>query len=190
MYVIVGLGNPGMKYERTRHNAGFMVVDAMAKRYGIKVKERKHKGLVGQGVIAGEKVLLVKPQTFMNNSGECVGDILSFYKLKAEDSLIVISDDVYLDAGVLRIRAKGSAGGHNGLKSIIAHVHTEGFARVRVGVGKVPTEGELITHVLDHFSKAEREALAKGCENAASAIELMVSGEVDKAMNRYNGKLD
>ncbi len=188
MKIIVGLGNPGLKYERTRHNAGFEVIDALAKKHGIKVKERKHKALIGQGFIGGEKVMLVKPQTFMNNSGEAVIDILNFYKLDANKDLIIISDDVYLDAGVLRIRTKGSAGGHNGLKNIIAHTHTEGFARVRIGVGRVAEDDSLITHVLDRMPKAERQALLAGCERATEAVELMVSNQTEKAMNLYNGR--
>ncbi len=188
MKIIVGLGNPGMKYERTRHNAGFEAIDALAKNHGIKVKERKHKALIGQGLIGGEKVILVKPQTFMNNSGEAVIDILNFYKLDANKDLIIISDDVYLDVGVLRIRTKGSAGGHNGLKSIIAHTHTEGFARIRVGVGKVEEDDALVTHVLERFSRAELAELREGCQRAAEAVELMVSGNVERAMNLYNGK--
>ena len=129
MYVIVGLGNPGDKYARTRHNVGFDVIDLLAEQNGISVTERKHKALIGKGRIAGQAVILVKPQTFMNLSGESVGDILHFYKLDPAQDLIVISDDVALDPGTLRIRKKGSAGGHNGLKNIIAHCHTEEFMR-------------------------------------------------------------
>ena len=159
MYVIVGLGNPGDKYARTRHNVGFDVIDLLAEQNGISVTERKHKALIGKGRIAGQAVILVKPQTFMNLSGESVGDILHFYKLDPAQDLIVISDDVALDPGALRIRKKGSAGGHNGLKNIIAHCHTEEFMRVRIGVGKLPPNGDMIAHVLGRFAPEDRRGI-------------------------------
>lgn len=190
MYVIVGLGNPGDKYARTRHNVGFDVIDLLAEQNGISVTERKHKALIGKGRIAGQAVILVKPQTFMNLSGESVGDILHFYKLDPAQDLIVISDDVALDPGTLRIRKKGSAGGHNGLKNIIAHCHTEEFMRVRIGVGKLPPNGDMITHVLGRFAPEDRRLVELSYERAAQAIDCILSEDVDKAMSRYNGKVE
>ena len=190
MYVIVGLGNPGDKYARTRHNVGFDVIDLLAEQNGISVTERKHKALIGKGRIAGQAVILVKPQTFMNLSGESVGDILHFYKLDPAQDLIVISDDVALDLGTLRIRKKGSAGGHNGLKNIIAHCHTEEFMRVRIGVGKLPPNGDMIAHVLGRFAPEDRHLVELSYERAAQAIDCILSEDVDKAMSRYNGKVE
>ena len=190
MYVIVGLGNPGDKYARTRHNVGFDVIDLLAEQNGISVTERKHKALIGKGRIAGQAVILVKPQTFMNLSGESVGDILHFYKLDPAQDLIVISDDVALDPGTLRIRKKGSAGGHNGLKNIIAHCHTEEFMRVRIGVGKLPPNGDMIAHVLGRFAPEDRRRVELSYERAAQAIDCILSEDVDKAMSRYNGKVE
>lgn len=190
MYVIVGLGNPGDKYARTRHNVGFDVIDLLAEQNGISVTERKHKALIGKGRIAGQAVILVKPQTFMNLSGESVGDILHFYKLDPAQDLIVISDDVALDPGTLRIRKKGSAGGHNGLKNIIAHCHTEEFMRVRIGVGKLPPNGDMIEHVLGRFAPEDRRLVELSYERAAQAIDCILSEDVDKAMSRYNGKVE
>ena len=190
MYVIVGLGNPGDKYARTRHNVGFDVIDLLAEQNGISVTERKHKALIGKGRIAGQAVILVKPQTFMNLSGESVGDILHFYKLDPAQDLIVISDDVALDPGTLRIRKKGSAGGHNGLKNIIAHCHTEEFMRVRIGVGKLPPNGDMIAHVLGRFAPVDRRLVELSYERAAQAIDCILSEDVDKAMSRYNGKVE
>lgn len=190
MYVIVGLGNPGDKYARTRHNVGFDVIDLLAEQNGISVTERKHKALIGKGRIAGQAVILVKPQTFMNLSGESVGDILHFYKLDPAQDLIVISDDVALDPGTLRIRKKGSAGGHNGLKNIIAHCHTEEFMRVRIGVGKLPPNGDMIAHVLGRFAPEDRHLVELSYERAAQAIDCILSEDVDKAMSRYNGKVE
>ena len=190
MYVIVGLGNPGDKYARTRHNVGFDVIDLLSEQNGISVTERKHKALIGKGRIAGQAVILVKPQTFMNLSGESVGDILHFYKLDPAQDLIVISDDVALDPGTLRIRKKGSAGGHNGLKNIIAHCHTEEFMRVRIGVGKLPPNGDMIAHVLGRFVPEDRRLVELSYERAAQAIDCILSEDVDKAMSRYNGKVE
>lgn len=188
MYVIAGLGNPTAKYENTRHNVGFDVIDMLAKKYNIKVTERKHRALCGTGIIEGEKVLLVKPQTFMNLSGESVGAILNFYKLDPASQLIVIYDDINLAPGRLRIRKKGSAGGHNGIKNIIAHIGTQEFLRIRVGVGEKPQDWDLADYVLSRFSKAERKALEEAMEDAVCAAVMMLGGEVDAAMNRYNSK--
>ncbi len=189
MYVIVGLGNPGLKYKKTRHNVGFDVVDLLADRYGIAVKENKHKALIGKGVIEGQQVLLAKPQTFMNLSGESVIDILNFYKLDPEKDLLIISDDVNLDVGAIRVRSKGSAGGHNGLKNIIAHTHTENFARVRVGVGKVAPGEDMINHVLGRLNRTERKRLERTYEMAADAAVCVMTQGTEAAMNAYNGKV-
>ncbi len=190
MYVIVGLGNPGEKYEKTRHNVGFDVIDLLAEKYHISVTEKKHKALIGRGRVANQAALLVKPQTFMNLSGESVGDVIHFYKLDPEDELIVISDDVTLDPGTIRIRRKGSAGGHNGLKNIIAHVHTDEFKRIKIGVGKLPPEGDMVAHVLGRLPVDDRKLLERAYENAVGAIECMVCDDIDQAMNLYNGKVE
>lgn len=190
MYVIVGLGNPGDKYKNTRHNVGFDVIDLLAEKYQISVTERKHKALIGKGRIEGQAVILVKPQTFMNLSGESVADIINFYKLDPEEDLIVISDDVTLDPGTTRIRRKGSAGGHNGLKNIIAHMHTDGFKRIKVGVGKLPPGGDMVAHVLGGFSPENRMQVEKSYQRAIGAVECMVSDDIEQAMNLYNGKVE
>ena len=143
MYVIVGLGNPDKKYEHTRHNIGFDVIDALADKYNISVTDKKHKALCGSGVIEGTKVLLVKPQTYMNLSGESVAEVMNFYKLDPDEKMIVIFDDISLEPGRIRIRKKGSAGGHNGIKSIIAMTGTQGFSRIEVGVGEKPPGWDL-----------------------------------------------
>lgn len=186
MYLIAGLGNPTAKYEHTRHNAGFDVIDVLAKKYNIKVTENKNKALCGTGIMEGEKVMLVKPQTFMNLSGESISAILNFYKMDPATQLIVIYDDITLAPGRLRIRKKGSAGGHNGIKNIIARTGTQDFMRIRVGIGEKPEGWDLADYVLSRFSKEERKAVEEAMENAADAAALMVRGEVDKAMNRYN----
>lgn len=147
MYIIIGLGNPGEKYGHTRHNVGFEVIDILADRIGIHVEEKKHKGLCGRGVLEGQKVVLVKPQTFMNLSGECVRAAADFYKV-AEDEIIVVYDDISLEPGRLRVRSKGSAGGHNGIKNIIAHLGTQEFPRVKVGIGEKPKGMDLADYVL------------------------------------------
>ena len=152
MFIIVGLGNPGKKYENTRHNAGFLAIDALADKYGIRVTEKKHKALCGTGVIEGNKVLLVKPETFMNLSGESVRAVMDFYKIDPEEDMLVIYDDISLAPGNIRIRKKGSAGGHNGIKSIIAHAGTQNFVRIKVGVGEKPSGWDLADYVLGHFS--------------------------------------
>ena len=185
MKVIVGLGNPGTKYAGTRHNIGFDTVTALADKYSIKLKDKKFNGLIGEGFIEGEKVMLVQPQTYMNLSGECVGLIAGFYKLDAED-IIVICDDINLDTGRLRIRAKGSAGGHNGLKNIIAHLGTEAFPRIRIGVGEKTEGWDLADYVLARFSGEDEAAMRKAIKNAVGAIETWISYDIGKAMNLYN----
>ena len=183
MKVIVGLGNPGKKYDNTRHNIGFEAIDYIADKEGISINTGKHKALIGTGYMGGEKVLLVKPQTFMNLSGESLRPIMDFYKLEPED-FIIIHDDIDLDVGRLRIRRKGSAGGHNGLKSIISHAGTDGFTRIKVGVGA--NEGDLVKHVLGKFSKQDRVFVDDAIRDAASAAELIVMYGAQTAMNKYN----
>lgn len=188
MFVIVGLGNPGTKYENTRHNAGFLALEALADKYGISISEKKHKALCGTGIIEGHKVLLVKPQTFMNLSGESVRAVMDFYKIDPEEELLVIFDDISLAPGNLRIRKKGSAGGHNGIKSIIAHTGTQNFMRIKVGVGEKPSGWDLADYVLGHFSEDDNMKLKEIMPDILQATALVVQGDVDKAMNDFNAK--
>ncbi len=190
MIIIAGLGNPGDKYQGTRHNAGFMTIDAIADKYGISVTEEKHKALLGKGVIEGNKVILVKPQTYMNNSGESIREIVDYYKSDYTTELIVIYDDICLAPGQLRIRKKGSAGGHNGIKSIIAHLGGQDFHRIRVGVGEKPSKMDLADYVLGHFPSEDLPKMKEAFENAADACVLMINDDTDKAMNKYNTKAE
>lgn len=190
MFVIAGLGNPTSQYEGTRHNVGFDVIDTLADQYNISMTERKGKALCGKGIIAGQKVLLMKPQTYMNLSGESIRAIADFYKIDAETEFLVIFDDVSLDVGQLRIRKKGSAGGHNGIKSIISHLGTSNFMRIKVGVGEKPKEYDLADYVLGHFTKEEKEVMADGYKRAVKAVEMLVTGDVEAAMNEYNKKVN
>ena len=189
MYIIAGLGNPGQPYEGTRHNAGFDVIDVLAEAYNISVDYRKNRALIGKGIIEGQKVILAKPQTYMNLSGESIRGLVDYYKVDEESELIVIYDDVSLDPGQIRIRKKGSAGGHNGIKSIIQHLGTEAFPRVRLGIGEKPAQMDLADYVLGHFSREEREQMAEGYRHAAEAVKYMVTDRVDEAMNEYNRKV-
>lgn len=186
MFVIAGLGNPSLRYDGTRHNVGFDVIDMLAKKYRIRVRDKKHKALCGSGMIEGQKVLLVKPQTFMNLSGESIGAILKFYKLQPETELIVIYDDVSLAPGRLRIRKKGSAGGHNGMKNIISHAGTQEFQRIKIGVGEKPEDWDLADYVLSRPSKKDRTLMKEAFEKACAAVEMMVQGKTDLAMNEFN----
>ncbi len=188
MYIIVGLGNPGREYSNTRHNIGWEVIDALASEHRIDVLEKKHKAIIGKGVIAGQKCILVKPQTYMNLSGESVRQVLDYYKVDEEQELIVISDDVSLDVGQIRIRKKGSAGGHNGLKSIIGHLGHDVFQRVKMGVGEKPKGFDLADWVLGHYNAADRKSMDEAVKRAVQAIELMLTEGPDVAMNRYNRK--
>ena len=188
MYVIAGLGNPKREYENTRHNVGFDVIDAIASKYGIRVIERKHKALVGRGYIDGMKVVLAKPQTFMNLSGESIREIIDYYKVDPQSELVVVCDDISLELGQLRIRKKGSAGGHNGIKNIISHLGTNEFPRVKVGVGAKPQGGDLVNHVLGHFSKEDEKKMDEVLDEAVAAVETIVTQDVDVAMNRFNAK--
>ena len=186
MYIIAGLGNPDRKYVNTRHNIGFEVIDAIAEKNDIVLGEKKHKAVIGKGMVAGQKVILVKPVTYMNLSGECVRELLDYYKVDETSGLIVLSDDVSLPVGKLRIRKKGSAGGHNGLKNIIAHLGHDSFIRVRMGVGDKPPKLDLADYVLGHFLPEEREAVRESVRNAALAIETVIAEGPDSAMNKYN----
>ena len=189
MFIIVGLGNPTAEYAGTRHNVGFDVIDAIADKYNISVTERKFRAFCGKGIIAGQKVLLVKPQTYMNLSGESVRSALDFYKVDPETELLVIFDDISLDVGQLRIRKKGSAGGHNGIKNIIQHLGSNVFRRIKVGVGEKPKDYDLVDYVLGHFGKAEKEQMEEGYKKAVAAVEVILQGEIDAAMNEFNKKV-
>lgn len=185
MYVIVGLGNPGKKYENTRHNIGFITVDYLADELGIKINKIKHKALIGEGRIGGKKVILVKPQTYMNLSGESVREIADYYKVEM-DKLIVIYDDIDIDMGTVRIRKKGSAGTHNGMKSIIRLLGDDNFPRVRIGIGK-DANIPLVNFVIGGFKKEEVEPMEKAVVHAAKGVMSIVEDGLDLAMNRYNG---
>lgn len=184
MFLIVGLGNPGSQYEDTRHNIGFKVVDNIAKEYNIEINRQKFKGMCGEGFINGEKVILLKPTTYMNLSGESVREVVDFYKL-SNDDVLVIYDDISLDVGRLRIREKGSAGGHNGIKSIIAHLGTDIFPRIKVGVGQPNVD--LVNYVLGKFTKEEMEVLNESIDASTIAAKEIISNDVKTAMNIYNG---
>lgn len=188
MFLIIGLGNPGKQYEHTRHNIGFDVMDVIAEKYNISISEKKHKALYGKGMIEGKKVVLAKPQTFMNLSGESVFELLNYYKLDPEDEMIVIYDDISLAPGNIRIRKKGSAGGHNGIKNIIAMTGTQNFLRIKVGVGEKPRGWDLADHVLGHFSQDDREAVDQASLFAVKALVMMLQGDTDAAMNEFNSK--
>lgn len=187
MFIIAGLGNPTKEYEGTRHNAGFMVLDALADKLNTDISEKKHKALCGRGVIGGEKVILLKPQTFMNSSGESLRAAADYYKVDPEN-ILVVYDDISLAPGNLRIRAKGSAGGHNGIKSIIAHLGTQEFPRVRVGVGEKPPRMDLADYVLGRFSQGEKKIMEEAILEAADAVCEIVLEGVDHAMNNHNQK--
>ena len=188
MYIVVGLGNPDKEYDNTRHNIGFAVIDAIADKYNIYVDTKKLQALIGKGIIEGNKVVLAKPQTYMNLSGESVRELVDFYKINPEDELIVIYDDIALDVGRLRVRPKGSAGGHNGIKNIIACTGTDIFPRIRVGVGDKPKNYDLADYVLGHFSKEEQTIMKDGIDEAIEALVDIMNEDVSYAMNRHNSK--
>jgi PTH1 family peptidyl-tRNA hydrolase len=188
MYLIAGLGNPGRKYEKTKHNVGFEVIDELIERYHVPYGGLDRKALYGKTVIGGQKCILIKPMTYMNLSGEAVRAYLDYYRMNPETDLIVIYDDIDLDPGQLRIRKKGSAGGHNGMKNIIAMTGTDAFARIRVGTGAKPENWDLADYVLAPFGKDERKAVDEAEKNAADAVELIVQGDMDRAMNLFNRK--
>lgn len=185
MKIIVGLGNPTREYAGTRHNVGFSVIYNISDAYNIPVETKKHKALIGKGAIEGEKVVLAMPQTYMNLSGESVRELMDFYKCELSD-LIVIYDDISLDVGKLRIRAKGSAGGHNGIKNIIAHLGTQEFARIKIGVGEKPAKMDLADYVLGHFSKEEQPVIRESADRAREAVATILTEGIASAMNKFN----
>lgn len=185
MKLIVGLGNPGMQYAATRHNIGFEVIDSIAKTYNISVTKSKYKALIGEGNIAGEKVILMKPQTYMNLSGEAVKACMDFHKISNED-LVVIYDDISLEVGQLRLRQTGSAGGHNGIKNIIAQLGTQAFPRIKFGVGEKPAGWDLANYVLGRFSEEDMKIIGPRVGDAVKAIEMIIGSGIEKAMNNYN----
>ena len=189
MYIIAGLGNPTRDYENTRHNIGFMAIDALAEQYDIRVNECKHKALIGKGTINGNKVVLVKPLTYMNLSGEAIRAVVDYYKVDETKQLLVIYDDTSLNIGQLRIRKKGSSGGHNGIKNIIAQLGHDSFHRIKVGVGEKPKGYDLVDYVLGHFSKEELAIMQDSLVKVDGAVNLMLEGKVDAAMNEYNKKI-
>ena len=186
MYLIVGLGNPGPEYENTRHNLGFRVINELASRLGLKSLRSKHQSFIGEGEIAGHKVLLAEPQTFMNNSGAAVRELMSWYKIEAKN-LIVIYDDVDLEVGQIRLREKGSAGGHHGIESLIAHVGTTEFARIRIGISRPSLTGDVADYVLQKIPPAQREPLDEAVLTAADAVTSIITDGLAVAMNRFNG---
>ena len=187
-WIVVGLGNPGTKYDNTRHNAGFRALEGYCARSGQKIDRMKFKALAGEGMLGGKRVLFLKPQTFMNLSGEAVRDAASFYKIPPEH-VIVLSDDVSLDVGTLRVRAKGSAGGQNGLKNIIYHLNSEDFPRVKIGVGKKPRpDYDLAAWVLGKFPAEDQKAIDKACEDAVNAAACIIAEDCAAAAQKFNGK--
>ena len=187
MYIIVGLGNPEKKYDNTRHNVGFINIDKIADKYGIDILENKFKALIGKGVINGHKVILVKPLTYMNLSGESVREVVDYFKVDAQTEVCIIYDDTSMDVGKIRIRKKGSAGGHNGIKSIISHLGSDTFVRVKVGIGEKPPKYDLADYVLGHFTDDERKIIDDTADKVSEAIKMLVEGNPDEAMNRFNG---
>ncbi len=185
-WLVVGLGNPGKKYEGTRHNAGFMAADTLAKQLEIRVERVKFHALIGDGLCGGKRILLAKPQTYMNLSGQAVDEIMTFYKIPPE-RLLVMCDDISLEPGKLRIRRKGSHGGQNGMRNIIDMVETDQFCRIKLGVGKKPhPDYDLADWVLSHFTQNELKEMEQSAQHAAAAVSLIVGGDIDKAMNLYN----
>lgn len=185
MFLIVGLGNPTLQYEGTRHNVGFDVIDLLADKYNITVETRKGRAYIGKGMMEGKKVILAKPQTYMNLSGESVRSLVDYYKLDCED-IIVICDDINLDVGQLRVRKKGSAGGHNGIKNIIAQLRTEEFTRIRIGVGEKPENWDLADYVLGRFSREEEPVMREALQRTSKACECIITEGIEAAMNQYN----
>ncbi len=188
MYLIAGLGNPTAQYEKTRHNIGFDAVDVLARKCGITMNRRQCQALTGTGYCEGQKVLLAKPLTYMNLSGHSIRDLMRYYRLDPEQDLIVLYDDISLDPGSIRVRKKGSAGGHNGIKDIIAMTGTSDFSRVRIGVGAKPRDWDLADYVLGRMQGEDRKQADQALEEAAQAVGLMITGRTDEAMNRFNRK--
>ncbi len=188
MFIVVGLGNPGQQYEQTRHNIGFITINAVAENHGVRIDHEKWNALTAECRIGTEKVLLMKPLTFMNNSGEAVGEAARFYKVPPEN-VIIISDDISLSPGTVRIRRSGTAGGHNGLKSIISHLGSDNFPRIKIGVGeRIHPNEDLVDHVLGKFGKEDIPLMNEAIKKAAASVDLIVAGDIDGAMNLYNTK--
>ena len=185
MLLVVGLGNPGTKYFSTRHNVGFRFIDLLAKKAEIRLNDRRAKAVLGQGRIAGHEVVLAKPRTFMNNSGEGVEYLLARFGGSASE-LLVFYDEMALPTGRIRLRASGSHAGHNGIRSIISAVQTDGFPRLRIGVGQPSNSGESVPHVLGKFSKEEEPLIAQAVQDAVSAVHCMLEESIDVAMNQFN----
>ncbi|WP_066712633.1 aminoacyl-tRNA hydrolase [Clostridium sp. Marseille-P299] len=187
MYIIIGLGNPSKEYQATRHNIGFDAITRIADDYNISLDTKKHKAICGKGMIGSERVILAQPQTYMNLSGESVRELIDFYKLTNKD-IIVIYDDISLDVGQLRIRKKGSAGGHNGIKNIIAHLGTDEFMRIKVGVGDKPKDWDLADYVLARFPKEDEEKIREALKRTSNACDTIITKGIEEAMNLYNKK--
>lgn len=187
MYIIIGLGNPSREYDKTRHNVGFDVISEISRVYNIPLDFKKHKAICGKGMIGGEKVVLAQPQTFMNLSGESVRELVDFYKVPNEN-IIIIYDDISLDVGQLRIRSKGSAGGHNGIKNIVAHLGTQEFPRIKVGVGDKPKGWDLADYVLSRFQGEDAVIIKDSIAKACKAVETIITDGLESAMNVYNRK--
>ncbi len=188
MYIIAGLGNPKTEYKNTRHNVGFDVIDVLSDKYQIPMDMKKHRAICGKGMIEGEKVILAEPQTFMNLSGLSILELVNYYKIDPASELIVVYDDIDLEPGQIRIRKQGSAGGHNGMKSVIGGLNTQDFIRIRMGVGEKPKQYDLADYVLGHFTKEEREVVDEAVIRATEAIHMILTDGVDQAMNRFNRK--
>ena len=188
MYIVVGLGNPTRQYEGTKHNVGYDTIDFLVDESRVPSSGVKHKAMYGKGVIAGQKVILAKPLTYMNLSGESVAELVNYYKIDPEEELVVIYDDINLAPGYIRVRKKGSAGGHNGIKNIIAQLGSDKFKRIRVGVGEKPKNWDLADYVLSPFSKEERTQVDEAIRHAADALEMILQDDIDSAMNKYNKK--
>ncbi len=191
IWIVAGLGNPGPEYDDTRHNCGFLALDALSERTGIEISKKKFKSVYGDGryVVNGtpRRIILLKPQTFMNNSGEAIEQAMSWFKVK-EDRLIVIYDDTDIELGAIRVRPSGSAGSHNGMKSVLQYTESQNFARVRVGIGKRPEYMDMIKFVLGHFGDDDMKIMGEAFKRAAEAVISIIGEGADKAMNRYNGK--
>ena len=185
MYLIIGLGNPEADYANTRHNMGFNVINKLSEKYDIEVKKDKFKALFGSGMIEGEKIVLIKPQTFMNLSGESIKECKDFYKIE-EENLIVIYDDIDIEPGKIRIRKNGSSGSHNGMKSIVSCLSSEGFPRIRIGIGKPHEHMDMIAHVIGGIDEEDKEKLSKGVELGVEAVSELLKNNIDSAMNKYN----
>ena len=189
MYLIVGLGNPEQDYSKTRHNMGFNVINKLSEEYNISVTKTKFKGLMGAGIIENKKVILLKPQTYMNLSGESIIEAINFYKISS-DKIIIIYDDIDVEPGLIRIRKNGSAGTHNGMKSVVQYLNTEEFCRIRIGIGKPKDNTDMISYVLGYISDEELELLNKGVEIAKEAVIEIIKNNIDSAMNKFNKKKD